>query len=859
MGFILNMIQSAAAHGNKNPAEIAFSLALEGVQLALQAMKPPPVFWIRALTFAKKELLKHAGGGDRSIGEQIKLLVVAMIEGFKMALSARLDEEPRKDFEAGVDELKAMIEKGSALKAEILKNPVGFIVDLVATKLFPIAIPIITSFVKMPELAQSILNAISRGLKDAVAGLRGGKLDGKAVMGHVARIAEAVAELVIDKLPIASDELKAFFKEAVGAIAWVFQNIDAALKSLKDPWAVVSAIVGRLRPIVKMLAAQVQSATGLPAESRFLEGAVTAFLDSLASADARKQMFGDGVKPPEPRVVLAKIAEVVRPYVVERLGDIARPLGLHKAVDLGVGALLGPDGLLAKGEAFLQGVPAWLKQNGEAALATIADVVVDFFGSRVGDGAGVALATVRGVIGAIRDALKKPGGFAALAKEGAAALLKLARDALRPFVDAVLAGLGSASPLATDAKALLGELLKLFENPADLARQGKAAWTAFLAKTGDNVRAIFRAMVGRLVPTAEVQSISAKVVLDEAAYVTAIGFIIEKVIGGGPLATTLKGIVEAVVAAAAKADSLKQMLSGAASAVLAKLVPVAKSLMTGLFDSLVRDGNIRKLAEAVVGGIFAVIEKGFAGGADGLAIQLRDSLSQVIASFADFLKTNMSAVLPERLGTARSLILRGFETLVALSRDALTKPDEVRNTLADGKRIVGGLVDGAVEMVKGLIEQAITNKPARSFVAGLFDALGAIARNVKAMAEAERGAKPSAETILPLIGKVAETFLTAVVVDPMKPGPGKKVLEFLVKRLADALKNPADLIAFVERVAKADKSNAKEMVRTVARDVVGMLLDELKRKVPTLAEILKKAIEYATSGDRLWSATEATR
>ncbi|MBI3073990.1 MAG: hypothetical protein HYY84_17925 [Deltaproteobacteria bacterium] len=856
MGFILNMIQSAAANSARDPAQIAFGLALDGIQLALQAMKPPPVFWIRALTFAKKELVKKSKEG-MSIGEQIKVMIGALIEGFKMGLSARLDEEARKDFEAGVDELKAMIEKGKALGAEILKNPVGFIVDLVATKVFPIAIPLITSFVKMPDLARGVLKAISRGLRDAITGLRDGNLDGKKIMGAVAGVAETIVELVIDRLPIASDELKAFFKDAVGGIAWALKNIDQAAKSLKDPWAVVAAIVTRIKPVVKWLVAELPANPALSAESRFLETSVNTFLDILASAGERKRMFGEAGKPPEAKAVLGKVAEMVRPYLGDRLGEIARPLGLEKAAQLAVGALLGPEGLFAKGEAFLQGIPAWLKTNGEAALATIIDVVSDFFAKRgAGGGLDAVVSVARGVVGAIRDALKKSGGLAALAKDAGAAVLRIARDALKPFVDKVIEGLGTVAPaLVADAKAVLDEIFRLFENPAELVQRGKAAWQAFVAKVGENVRAIFKAMVGRLVPAAEVQAMAAKVVLDEAAIATTINFLIDKVMGGSPVAKVIKEIVETVVGAVAKADSLKALVGGAAKTAMSKLLPVAKSLVAGFLDTLIRDSDLRKLADAAVGVFLTVVEKGLSGGADVAAI-VRDSISQVATDFAAFLRGKLGAVLPERWGAARALILRGFDALVSLTQDALKKPDEIRRKLGDGKQVVGSLVDGAVDLLKGFAEQAIGNKPARSFVAGLFEALGTIARNVQAMALAARGggSKPSAETILPLVGKIAESFLTSVLVEPMKPGPGKKILEFLVKRLADALKNPAGLIAFAERVAKSDKANAKEMIRTVAREVIGGLLDELKKRVPTLADILKKATEMVLSSDRLWGA-----
>src|SRR5262249_7374694 len=259
MGTILQLIDAAMVHGNKSWVGVGGSTIPGTIQAALQDQKQR--FGGRVLAHAKKEMSKPATPNE-TIQQQVLGLVGGMLEGFKVAISRRIDDSGVKaDFEQVLDELKEGFQKSSSL-GEAFKvftggggaksDPMRFIVDLLAKKLGPVVLGIMSAFVQMPAWAKEVVSTVSEVLRDLRAMMdRHDKGNAaRQLVGIGGKVLKRVADALLDRAAIGDEALTELVKKIFAGGSWALENTDEVLalfEGKRSPWTAVEAIADLVR------------------------------------------------------------------------------------------------------------------------------------------------------------------------------------------------------------------------------------------------------------------------------------------------------------------------------------------------------------------------------------------------------------------------------------------------------------------------------------------------------------------------------------------------------------------------------------------------------------------------------------
>ncbi|MBI3072469.1 MAG: hypothetical protein HYY84_10175 [Deltaproteobacteria bacterium] len=863
IGFVLDMIQSASQYGSKGPVQAAFAAALTTIETILANIKPPPSFWIRALIFSKRAIVANSREG-MSVGDQFKEVIIGMIEGFKVVIAERIENlGARGTFTTAVGEIQntvrnanfAAFQGGLTNASDKGKYLLKFIVDFLATKIFPSVVPIITAFVPMPEIAKTILNTIATSLSSAVAKLRSGSPLTPAEVG--AWIAGSFGELgkwFLAQIP-ASGSVKTLIEEVYNWIVWVIGNISQFKTDYIDnPWAFVTKIVGWIRPFVEnQLAAFISDVFGF--EKTLVTQTIARLFDFLTDDAKRGAVFGGTDVNANVKAILANAVDVAKPYLIGRLKNVAAGTGLEPTIENVLSALLGPNGPFVKGKVFFDSVPTWLATNGNAILGEVATAVKEILKKKATDAGAspVVVAIADAVVTEMVNALVslEVGGLTALAGKGAVQVVKLAKRAMGKVVDAVVNIVSAGSPtIGGHVRTVLGGLVELFANPQRTIPEAQAAWTAFTNTVGSSVRALLAWMVQGVTPTIDVS----KVVFNEATVAAIIVQVVERVVGGNPVMPVLKTIIEKAVHYAANPSELASLLPagpGGAKAVWMQIRGVVSQLLDQLIGWAVRDLELKPVVVAAKGILLSVFDN-IGATAQEIGNLVKGKLAEMIPVLMTFLKAKVVPLFPASLVILKDLVIQGLDWLGTFVVSLLANGPNAWNqlTLNGASGVVSGIVDKVLGVAKAQIARVAPAGAVTTFINALIDAAGGFVKNAKTLATTFSGSdvKKKVEAILVVIAPAVRAFLTAVVVNKVPEGVAKTVVTFLVNQLCGLLEKPADLIAFIDKVKSGGAAGLAGLKTMVMDLVTGPFLRDLASlldaKAKTIADILRAGIDY---------------
>jgi hypothetical protein len=841
MGIILEVIEAAITYGNKSWVAVGFDSILKAIKFGLEQMNPPPYFWIRAFTFASKELAKSDKAGEKaSIEDQLKEFAKALIAGFGTAIGTGMRAEMRDRFMQKVEEIKQLIDDFGQLKEKLMSNPVGTIVDIIATKLGPLVVPIIATFVKMPTWLEDFLMRFTNELDTTVTAIKNKKLDAKKLVGSIATVIEPLGKLLLGRIQFGDDDLKKMLIGDDGLydkIIFILQNLDTLEEQyFKQPWRTVGAVVSTVRAYVSAKVRALIPGT-LSAEQDLVGGVLDRAFDILSKQDVRDALFSNvSVK-----TILAEAARLLAPYLKARLGAVAANLGIEGVIGKVVDWLLGENGPLQDG----QRLTGWLQTNGQTALADVIDAFTTMIEAQAGKGGPIVAALAKGLLQAVRDVLRAPGGFAGVVKNGVGGLLLIAKNAFMPLVGALVPGLGGGaqeSALGMLLRSVLGGVTDLFKDPRAFIAQPAETLKALADKIVVALKAMATSMLpdGVQLPDLSGKSATDIVLLGLRAVTPFVLGFLEKAGGGGAVGSFIKSVLDDIGDVVRDPRKLQSLLALSTGQAFAKIAERVRPLIEGLARSLFQDGAARSLAQSAMG-VVLDFGQSAVGGKDA-AQAARDALAAVVAAGGEFVGKKLTGLFTDRMVTLRGVVKSGFESLVRLVGDVV-KGGKAWTELTQGGAgdLLGRFLSGVLPLVTKPIRSAITDPKVAGLVVGLIETIVPIVQDLAKPTSVLRAMGSNWQAGLDFIfGQISapvESFLKYVISSQVPGGIAQQIVQLLADVGLGFLKKPSSMISLVQRIKGGD-------YKSLLKDAVGGLVDRLL-KGAGLGDTLKNVLDTA--------------
>jgi hypothetical protein len=365
-------------------------------------------------------------------------------------------------------------------------------------------------------VVEGILNAVSRGVRDPhvrqlLAALGGRVSDAaraigeqgfsaSALVGHLVAIAEPLMQFAVERLPFEDASLRRLVAGGISGVVGVLRD-PAAFKAeyLDKPWEMVKAALSMIREFARSKLGSLVSGAHLGPERDLLVGTVDAVFDLLVDDARRESFFGGKGKPASARPLLELLSGVAKPYLTARLRGLTAGTGLEDAIDLAVGALLGPDGPVLKGASFLSSLQKNLAANGAAILGTILGALSSFLEMQIQRaGAGPAvMGLLRGVLAVVRKTLTTPNALASLTRGGASAVIARVGDVISPLIEA-MAPNGQKHPAFDFVRTVVDGLLEVLGKLQSLRTQPERTLAVLAAAVAKAAKAAIAPLVRAL-------------------------------------------------------------------------------------------------------------------------------------------------------------------------------------------------------------------------------------------------------------------------------------------------------------------------------------------------------------------------
>ncbi|MBI3071823.1 MAG: discoidin domain-containing protein [Deltaproteobacteria bacterium] len=354
MGIITYIIDAAVTYGNSGFVTAGFATLLSAIKEILESQinknDPAAYFWVRALIYAKKELLSKGGGGgnEYSFTDQLKNLGAALVAGFGTAVERNLTGTTLTAFKAAVDDLKNKIQSGQFEKdlKELSTNPVGALKKIIGETIVPIVLPVVLSFVKAEDWVKNAIGSFTKALTELLGADK--KPLANVVHGVASAVTEGVKEL-LGGIKYGSDSLRSavlvVFKGAVDA---VFNPNKVGAPSASD------LLKGAVKLAGTVISDQARGALG-DAEGKLVGSGMAAVFDIIAAG-----------KAPSAGDLLSKVGSLLAEYGEERLKPMAPLAGFLASY------FFGPTGPFQNANAFNSPL-AGMESFGQRFLAPIRD------------------------------------------------------------------------------------------------------------------------------------------------------------------------------------------------------------------------------------------------------------------------------------------------------------------------------------------------------------------------------------------------------------------------------------------------------------------------------------------------------
>ncbi|MBI3071224.1 MAG: hypothetical protein HYY84_03765 [Deltaproteobacteria bacterium] len=649
-GVILQLIEAAVQYGNMGPVGVAFAEVLEVIQAALMNDYQKNKFWVRSFIYAKRALIKDGAKGDMPIGDQITKLVLSMIEGFKTSIGSKIrTDKGREAFEAAVDAVAALAKDLSmgAFKG----NPVDAIVNILKQKLLPAVIPIITSFVSMPDSIREFLDALSEAMFS--------KDQPFSATALLISLKKLLMTAVSDN-PLA----RTFFDKAFDGVAYVFKDLDGLAERLKNPDALAKMFIEPVRGAVMDFVNQRLGSAKAKAAVDFVKGIVNTAFDLLLDAKKRAELLGAG--KPDIKAFLPKVVAFLRTYVPPWVKEMLANAGLPQ---LGVIAdlLFAENGPLARGEAFIADLQKWFEKDGTEAFKKILGQFIDLVKAKIGAANDSVSALANAALATLQKLFTAPGEKEKLGKLNGAAVVQWIKAQLQPFIDRLFAivesskGAGVAcmggKPFADNLRAVVNSFLALFDKPDALKADPAKAWKGFVASVDAKLRELAKCAFSGLSGDTDVGQFVAKLTFEPVAVARLLIQILDRFWGSGPVVDLVRFLVEGAFNLFATPGKLQALLAKAACAMYADDIgPWLKKLFPLVVNIYVSEKPLIPLASKAFGLVVDLVGKlfcitGGAGGSSGGSSDwwkwLRDFFLGLWPDFNLFLKLNFDLRFPD--------------------------------------------------------------------------------------------------------------------------------------------------------------------------------------------------------------------
>lgn len=516
-GVIIELVESAVTQGDKGWMAVGVDSALSTLQTILQNTVPQPDwFWLRALTYAKKDLREKSGGGSEDLGAQLRGVAQSMIRGFGQAVGRRIDDPSvRSRFDKAVDDIAKLLDGAEfeRIKTQLLSDPVKALTGIIGQKLGPVIMPVITSLVPMEPWAKELLLKLGDGLSATLTDISRGQVQAKDVVKRIVEAADPAVKMALDKLPISDAPLKRLITDSYDGLSGALKDIDSIqTRYLQQPWNIVKGLADLSGDFLKAKLGELVSDPALEPEKTLLVGTLDTLLGVLSDERQRTRLFPGG--SPDGQAILSRVGELLRPYLPARLRSLLAGTGLEELAASAAEALVGPTGPFVRGAAFFTELPARLQTQAGSIVGQLVDAlssIVQRQAERLGVGPMVG-GLVRGVFSGLGRVLRGEGGLAGFLRQGAAGVLGLVKDAFSPLLAQLATAGGEAlRPLTTLASEVLGGLLDLFANPASvsqLAERGVAALGELARRVGGSVQTAVKSLLARVLPDPELRSLA---------------------------------------------------------------------------------------------------------------------------------------------------------------------------------------------------------------------------------------------------------------------------------------------------------------------------------------------------------------
>jgi hypothetical protein len=839
MGIIVQLIESAANYGDKSLAAVGAATVLTGIQEALLRVKPQPDFWIRALTYAKKELAKDNSAGD-SILEAARVIAKALIQGFGEAVGRRLSGDTRTSFDTALRDLteNTLSSAGiNTLLGNLTSRPIETVTELLANKIGPLVMPIVSSFVNVPDWAREMLNRLGAKLSATLEDIRQSRVDGAKIVGRVVEVLAPAGKLLLQGLPFGDESLKAMLVGAYDKLTDALSEANIGqLKAryLDQPWNIVKGVVDVAGDfLVSKLSDLIQDSRLAP-EKTLLESSVRKMLDVLRDDALRGRIFGRTVNVDE---ILSQLADIVKPYASARLRALLAGTGLEDLAVDASDALFGADGPFKRGAAFFTSLESTLRTQGAAiasrALAAVSGILraqVD----RAGGGP-ILSGLVQGVLGAVSRGMSSPQTLTA----GPSAILGLVRDAFSPLLDALApaappAG-AAASPLTSLLRGVLGGVLDLFGNATSLqqlVQRPLEALGSLAGRVATGLKDAVKSVVSGAIPDEGLRGLAGQAVdgffglLSDPTRVTSLrgdqvadlvkdlGVALFRLVktrvvtavGGavtGPASEPVRGIVSAVLDEVERIlgdpTRLRTLLAGGARELLATIARIATPPLQQLVGALA-PAPLRDTLRGVVGDLLGAL----ANPAQLSSLSANDLLTRAAPVLQRVLEGILRAAVPTGAFAA-------VQTALTAIQSALANP--------------AGLAAAAGQAARQAIEQTIGAALVQISDPGLRELASELVSFVSDLVSSDSARNQIRSSVTALLGRLARAggrYLTSL----LPAGPVQQLAQQAVDGLQGLFSNTGGLAAALGQQAQALLPGAVSALSGVVRDAIQRALPD---------------------------------
>ncbi|MBI3072301.1 MAG: hypothetical protein HYY84_09305 [Deltaproteobacteria bacterium] len=866
-GIILQSIDAAIQYGDKGPLEIGFGVALEAIEEILIATKQN--FWLRVFIEAKKELVTKPAKEGTSLIDQVKGFVEAMIVGFGKSIEMKLTNPRAREMLAkAIDSIKALVGTLTSGADAFTKDPIKFLMEeVLAKRILPAAMPILTAFVDLPNWAKDLLIEAGEMLAKLVQGK--GQLKFADMKDQLKSVLTALKDALLEKLP-SGDALTAALNTMLTDTVSIIDDVKGFVsKYVWKPKAILQKLASIVGPLVTTsgLIEKLGGSLAAP-ELAFLKSAVGEFFTLLGDPARLGALVA--AAPAKVEEILKRLVKPAKEYALARIKAALAGTGLdvdatfNEVVAPAVTAILddGPDGLFAKGKAFVDGAAAKLKDKAITIATTAANGLLAVVRKRIEDFSQSPLVTkltTDGVLKLLVDQLKQPDALNKLKGLDQGKLIALAKGALAPVVTAIADAVPEPTlkPAVTN---VLNAIVASFDNPSQLVTDGATAWGKLTKKVEADLRVLMKAAIAKVTPAAMVDEVVRAVDLTTATaskemVITVVLFFIEK--AGAPIGVvaTLRTVVQDVVGYIAEPAKLDALIKGAKAALMTKLMTTARALVNAVKDQLFRATDpFRPVVEQAIAFVTDIYERGLPT-PDQIGTYVKEKLAGLADELFKFARAKVAEIVNRDLAPLKGIVLDAFDSIHALGIGILGKVkaagknawDEFVGAATDAKAMVAKLVEKLLPIVENAIAGATTFKPAVEFVKGIAKTIVGILKDGKKLASVLKDEAAAAKTLLAdFATNAVETFIQSAFVDRLS-GAGKTIATFFKNAVVTALKNIDDLKAFIEKFASSKAEDLKTLAKGLVTGLVGGLVAELKKSAATLGAIVEKAVSIATS------------